>query len=145
MRLTLLKSAKAPDHMADMGEHTFTYSLYPHCGNVTAGGTIAEANRLNLPAQVFPGTVSDSRRLVCLDSDHIQLDVIKKAEDEDCLIVRMHECRGDRGPASFSSEFDVKRIVPCNLVEHDVGDAVEGNRIDFTVGPFEIKTFKLYF
>ena len=145
LRLTLLKSAKYPDHTADMGEHTFTYSLYPHSGSVTAGGTIEEANRLNLPAQVICGTVADSRRLVCLDSNHVQLDVIKKAEDEDCLIVRMHECRGDRGEVSFCSEFDVKRIVPCNLLEHDVDEAVEGNRICFSIKPFEIKTFKLYF
>lgn len=145
MKLTLLKSAKAPDHKADMGEHTFTYSLYPHTGSVAFGGTIEEANRLNLPAQTFPGEIADARRLVCLNSKGVQLDVIKKAEDEDCLVVRMHECRGDRTQVSLWSEFDVKRIVPCNLLEHDVDAAVSGNRIDFAIKPFEIKNFKLYF
>jgi len=28
--MSLLKSPKGPDTTCDMGDHTFTYSLYPH-------------------------------------------------------------------------------------------------------------------
>ena len=144
MKLSLLKSAKHPDTSADMGEHEFTYALYPHRGSVTEGGTIEEANRLNLPAQAVPGEFRDTRRLVKVSEDCIQIDAVKKAEDEECLIVRMHECRGGHGRAVLESEFPVKRIVPCNLLEHDSGEAVEGNRISVSVHPFEIKTYKMY-
>ena len=144
MKLSLLKSAKHPDTSADMGEHEFTYVLYPHRGSVTEGGTIEEANRLNLPAQAVPGEFRDTRRLVKVSGDCIQIDAVKKAEDEECLIVRMHECRGGHGRAVLESEFPVKRIVPCNLLEHDSGEAVEGNRISVSVHPFEIKTYKMY-
>ncbi|HIX30129.1 MAG TPA: alpha-mannosidase [Candidatus Blautia stercoravium] len=145
VKISLLKSAKHPDTEADMGEHTFTYSLYPHLGGPVEGGTIEEANRLNLPACVVPGTFADERKLVRVSSDGVQIDVVKKAEDENCLIVRLHECRGGREKITLSSEYPVTRIVPCNLLEHDCGEGTEGAEVSFTVTPFEIRTFKLYF
>ena len=145
MKLSLLRSPKSPDYAADMGEHDFTYSLYPHTGTVTEGGTIEAGNALNLPAQVVKGAFVDDRKLVKVSSDRVQLDVVKKAVDEDCLIVRLHECRGGRSTVTLESEYPVKRMVPCNLLEHDCGDAIEGASATFVVKPFEIKTFKLYF
>lgn len=144
MKLSLLKSSKHPDTEADMGEHDFTYSLYPHNSGLLTGGTIAAANQLNLPAQAVEGTFADSRKIAVVSASNVQLDVVKKAEDEDCIVVRMHECMGARGKATLTSEYPVKRIVPCNLLEHDCGDAVEGASVEFTIKPFEIKTFKLY-
>lgn len=144
MQLSLLKSPKSPDPEADMGEHEFTYALYPHTGSVTTGGTIEEANRLNVPAKVICGEFGDSRQLVRLSTTQVQLDAVKKAEDEDCIIVRLHECRGGRGEVTLSSDYPVERIVPCNLLEHDCGEAISGAEASFAVHPFEIKTFKLY-
>jgi hypothetical protein len=34
MRLSLLRSAKSPDANADMGEHQFSFALFPHEGTV---------------------------------------------------------------------------------------------------------------
>lgn len=99
---------------------------------------------MNLPAQVVAGEFSDSRRVVTVSSERVLIDVVKKAEDEECLIVRLHECRGSRSKVTLTSEYPVKRIVPCNLLEHDCGEAVEGASVEFVVTPFEIKTFKLY-
>lgn len=78
MKLSLLKSAKSPDTEADMGEHDFTYSLYPHMGAVVEGGTIEAANQLNLPAQVVSGQFVDSRKLVAVSTDSVQIDVVKR-------------------------------------------------------------------
>ncbi|MBS6196691.1 MAG: alpha-mannosidase [Clostridiales bacterium] len=144
MKLTLLKSSKEPDISADMGEHEIVYSLYPHMGAVTSGGTIEEANKLNLPAQAAAGKFADDRKVVKISSHDVQIDVVKKAEDEECLIVRLHECRGGSHKIELDSDFPVKRIVPCNLLEHDCGEAVEGAAVIFDIKPFEIKNFKLY-
>ena len=100
---------------------------------------------MNLPAQVVNGAFVDGRKLINVSSDSVIIDAVKKAEDEDCLIVRMHECRGGRSEVTLTSEYPVKRIVPCNLIEHDCGEAVEGASVEFEVKPFEIKTFKLFF
>lgn len=145
MKLSLLKSAKYPDTEADMGEHDFTYALLPHLGSPVEAATIEEANQLNLPAQVAEGAFADTRKLVAVSSKGVQIDAVKKAEDEECLVVRMHECRGGRQNITLASQYPVKRIVPCNLLEHDCGDAVEGAKAEFVMKPFEIKTFKLYF
>lgn len=145
MKLSLLKSAKEPDPEADMGIHQFTYALLPHRGNLAEGETVRSAGRLNLPAQVVKGSFPDKRRIAVISGEGIQLDVIKKAEDEECLVVRLHECLGGSHRAVLRSEFSLRRIVPCNLLEHDCGPAREGAETEFWIKPFEIKTFKLYF
>lgn len=145
MSLSLLRSPKIPDAEADMGMHEFTYALYPHLGTVIDGGVVEEGLRLNLPAQVAEGAFSDKRRLVVSSSDAVIFDAVKKAEAEDCIVVRLHECRGGRSFVTLSSEFPVQRIVPCNMLEHDCGEAIEGAEATFEIKPFEIKTFKLYF
>ena len=145
MKLTLLRAPKHPDTYADIGEHDITYSLYPHMDSVVAGGTIEAANQLNLPAQVACGAFADTRSIVKVSNANVQIDVVKKAEDEDCLVVRMHECRGGRCNATLSSEYPVKKMVLCNLLEHDLDGAVDGASVELVFKPFEIKTFKMYF
>lgn len=144
MKLSLLKSAVYPDTTADKGMHEFMYSLYPHKNSVTEGGTIETANRINLPARAVPGCFADDRRIVKVSSDSVLIDAVKKAEGEECLIVRLHECRGGSAKVRLSSDFPVKKLVPCNLLEHDCEEAVEGPEIIFNITPFEIKTFKVY-
>lgn len=128
-----------------MGGHDFTYALYPHSGTTVEGGTIEEANRLNLPAQAVQGIFEDKRKIAAVTGRGVQIDAVKKAEDEECLIVRIHECRGGREKVKLYSEYPVKRFVPCNLLEHECGEAAEGSCVEFTIRPFEIRTFKMQF
>ena len=102
------------------------------------------ASQLNLPAQVVPGVCKDKRQFVKVSSECVQIDAVKKAEAEECLIVRLHECRGGKGSVVLSSEYPVERIVSCNLLEHDLEEAVLGNSVAFKIKPFEIKTFKIF-
>lgn len=145
MRLSLLRSPKHPDITADMGEHHFTYSLFPHNHSVVQGGTIEEANTLNQPAQVIPGRFSDERRIVFVDTPAAQIDAIKKAEDDEAIVVRIHECRGSRAKFTLSSDYPVHKIVPCNLLEHATGREVVQSAVSDVLHPFEIRTYKLYF
>lgn len=145
MKLSLLKSAIFPDTTADKGAHRFTYSLYPHMGGFIEGGTIHAASQLNLPAQVIEGRIKDLRKLVKLEGQGVQIDVVKKAEDENCLVVRMHECWGSRQVVVLSSDFPVKQMVECNLLEHDLEDISDGIKKELILKPFEIKTVKMYF
>lgn len=145
MKLSLLKSAKYPDVSADMGEHDFTYAIYPHMGYVTECGVIEQAAQLNLPAQVVSGRFQEHRKILRVSSSNVQIDTVKKAEDEDSLIVRLHECRGGSQQVVLKSEFPVQSIKTCNLLEHEDGEVVKGDRVEFAVRPFEIKTFKFCF
>jgi alpha-mannosidase len=145
MRLSLLRSPKNPDTVADMGEHHFTYSLYPHGSTVVHGGTIEEANALNQPPQVIPGRFYDERRIVVVDSPAVQIDAVKKAEDDDAIVVRIHECRGSRARFTLSSDYPIRKIVPCNLLEHSTGSELQQSSITDVLHPFQIQTYKLYF
>lgn len=145
MKLSLLKSAKYPDTSADMGEHDFTYALLPHAGTFLDGMVIEEANRLNLPALAVAGsTAKDSRRLVKVSTNAVLVDVVKKAEDEDCLVVRLHECHGSTVGFTLSSDFAWKKVESCNLLEEGLGETFEQQELTLSMRPFEIKTFKIY-
>ena len=52
LSLSLLRSPLYPDALADEGQHHFTYSLFPHLGDWSEAGVVAEAHALNSPLTV---------------------------------------------------------------------------------------------
>lgn len=143
MQITLLKSGKFPDREADMGEHVFTYALLPHTASPAEGNTIEESVRLNLPVHVEKGSTqafsafTSSNRCVAFDA-------IKKAEDSDTLILRIHECRGSRTVVTLTPGFSMTAWNECNLLEEDSGETIHDSRIETSLRPFEIKTFRIH-
>lgn len=144
VRLSLLKSAVFPDTTADKGEHEFIYSLLPHKGSFIEGRTIEEANQLNQPAQVVNGRFKDLKKIIKIDGQGVQIDAVKKAEDEECLVVRFHECFGGRRKITLRSEYSVTKMVECNLLEHDIEEISQSAEVELIMRPFEIKTIKMY-
>ncbi|MBS6195791.1 MAG: alpha-mannosidase [Clostridiales bacterium] len=149
IKLSLLRSPKAPDPQADMGEHTFTYSLYPHAGNIAACDTVAEAEKLNLPVTVFAGVKpAVEGNLLRLTGKSVKIDAVKKAETDDTIIVRLHEYRGARASVKLSSDYPIAHGEVVNLLEETMEPcafAVEnGQEIALSFRPFEIKTVKLH-
>lgn len=144
MRITLLKSGKYPDTEADMGRHAFTYALLPHAGRVAAGDTIEESVKLNLPVRVAPGAAAAMPSAFTCASRSVMFDAVKKAEDDDALIVRVHECRGARAEAELVPGFAMKAYAPCNLLEQTSSEPVQAGSIRTTLRPFEIQTFKVW-
>ncbi len=57
IRLTLLRGTTAPDPQADLGEHSFKYSLLPHIGS-WGMETVREAYALNNPLIVYKSQVT---------------------------------------------------------------------------------------
>lgn len=143
MKLSLLKSSKYPDPVSDMGEHTFTYSLLPHAGSVTEGNTIEESVVLNLPAEALAGTAMNWQRPVILTDRRLVLDAVKKSEDGDDLIVRLHECRGGRMTVKLESDLALDSIHACNLLEEETGETWAPDQWEVSWKPFEIKSFRL--
>jgi len=95
--LNLLRSPILPDPQADRGNHQFTYSFLPHTGDLASSSVLSEAAQLNQPPAVFPGVDgSDTKFPVSLDSEGAVLEVIKKAEKDGSMIVRLYEPHGRR-------------------------------------------------
>lgn len=152
--LSLLKSAVRPDETADRRMHQFTYSLYPHKGSARAADVTKAAAGLNMPllsdcvhktAEGGSAFVKDS--FVHTDCGHIMIDTVKQSEDQKACIVRLYEYKNqkdDKAEITFGRA--VKKVMETNLCEEEEKEtAVAENGIRFSIGSFEIKTFKVYF
>ncbi|SHE36658.1 alpha-mannosidase [Caldanaerobius fijiensis DSM 17918] len=149
MRLTLLKSATQPNVDADREVHEFTYSLYPHSGDWKAADVVSMAYNLNCPmyAKVeapHEGTLPAQLSLLNVDKSNVVVEVVKKAEDSDDIIVRMYECYNTRTKVKFTFFKQLERVAECDLMENEVKELdFDGNTFSFEIKPYEIKTFKL--
>ena len=155
LRITLHRSPIEPDATADQGWHEFTYSLLPHAGAWRVSDVIHEAYALNDPlmARLISGSHNQFGDLPWtyawaeVDTDHVFLETVKKAEDENAWIVRLYECKQYRSNAvTITFGHQIQKAVECNLIEEDQDPVTyQGNQLTFPVKPFEIKTFKIWF
>lgn len=149
LRLTLLKSAIEPDPEADRGEHVFTYSLYPHAEDWARGGTVRAAYALNYPLlarceKAHPGTLPAELSFVSVDAEHVIVETVKEAEDDDRWVVRAYEYANRRGPVRLTFFREIESAVECNLVEREEQPVrTVGRNLMFTIRPYEIRTFKV--
>lgn len=149
MSLTLLKAATYPNPQADRGHHSFTYALYPHTGNLTNGGTVMEAQKLNKPllakkVSKQSGSLPSSYSFVCCENPDIIIETIKKAEDSNDLIIRLYESCNKRSNANITFGFDISGVALCNLMEQEIAPVeVKERGITIPIKPFEIVTLKI--
>ncbi|MFZ4451621.1 alpha-mannosidase [Salibacterium aidingense] len=146
MKLTLLKSAVMPDPAQDQGHHSFCYALYPHDKDWYESGTVQEAWNLNNPLLLKQGRMNQQRLSFSLfetEADHIMIDAVKKAEEGNDIIVRLHEYSGKRGNVELKSGAGIKEWVETDLMEKETGEKQRKPSIEFSISPYEIKTFKI--
>ncbi|GIP31465.1 alpha-mannosidase [Paenibacillus sp. J2TS4] len=142
LRLSLIKSALAPDPTADQGRHSFTYSLLPHPGDWFEGGTVQEAWALNQPLTYAKGrpAAASSFSLFTVHSDHVMVDAVKKAEDGQHVVLRIHEYGGKRGQAAIDCGYPIDWWQEGNLLEEPEGERFLNQPIQIALRPYEIKT-----
>ena len=119
MRLSLVRSPKAPDAHCDIGRHTFRYGVLPHCGNLEASGVVQAGYAFNIPLLVQPcvapcalesffrieySAAENFTTQPHLQKSHLILDTIKPSETEGSseVILRLYESVGSRGRAFIS-------------------------------------------
>jgi alpha-mannosidase len=152
IRLTLIKSAVHPDETADQGLHTFTYALLPHSGDWRLGGVTRQAYELNYPVYAKrthgskEGKLPDDFSFIELDAENVIVECVKKAEQGDAYILRVYESMQCRCSAGLTFGQPILRAAECNLMEEEeIPVEYEHNRLVFTIAPFEVKTFKVWF
>ncbi len=115
LRMTLLRSATPPTELrahfglpvpngtagqvTDQGLHHCVYALYPHAADFTAAGTPQKAYALNYPPTLHreashPGPLPRHHAFLTVHPSTVLLTTLKKAEDSDGIIVRLHEASG---------------------------------------------------
>jgi alpha-mannosidase len=148
--LTLLRSPLAPDELADQGKHEFTYALLPHLGGFDAETVVRAAYALNVPLTLMKLKAAAGKDLstaLCwVDNPNVIVEAVKKAENDDAVIVRVYEAGKTRGAAALIFARPLRKALECDLMEErDQTAQIRENSIVFAVRPFEIKTFKVYF
>lgn len=145
--ISLLKSATYPNPAADKEHHSFTYSLYPHSGTWKQADTVRQAYELNNPAvavrkQKPGGTLPGEYALIASSDSNVVIEAVKRAEDGDCLVVRVYEDHNRRTDAVLTFARPVIRAKECDMLERVTGDVqIEDCNIRFCIKPYEIKTF----
>ncbi|MCL4220829.1 MAG: hypothetical protein KJZ65_05625 [Phycisphaerales bacterium] len=151
MGLTLLRSPRTPDPQADVGEHTFTYSLMLHDGDWRAGDLLIQAEAmLNHPFAVRiagggPGTRQNwlPFRLNMRGPACVQVAALKPGE-RGGLALRLVERHGARGRCEVDWGVPVGMVRSVDLLERRViplpGFVHDGARTVFEVRPFQIVT-----
>lgn len=143
--LNLLRSPTSPDPTADIGRHTFTYSLLAHAGDLHAGGVIAEAGLLNQPPVAFADRAAPAAPApVAISGDQgVELAVVKRAEKSAQIVIRLAETRGRHSTATVRLAKPGK-LVACDIMEWNDGPATQpGSEHQVSLAPFEIRTLKV--
>lgn len=151
MSLTLIKSGTYPNEDADIGEHEFTYSIYPHAGRWQEAKTVEMAYNLNVPLLAKrtgrqEGCGGEYESFLKCSQESCFVEVIKKAEDGNGVIVRMYENKNNRVRAQIQTAYPIAHVYECNLLEENEEELTAGKNCFETVfKPYEIKTFRLIF
>jgi alpha-mannosidase len=153
LRLSLLRSPTWPDPETDQGQHEFTYSLYPHAGTWREAMTVRQGYELNYPLMTqttttHPGTLPAEKSFFATAQDNVVITAIKKAADDDALIVRFYEWAGKKGdvvlrlPSTATAAWETNLMeIPTVPLQLDS----TGNAVTVPTNPYEIKTVKVKF
>ncbi|MDR1681905.1 MAG: discoidin domain-containing protein [Candidatus Symbiothrix sp.] len=152
LRLTLIHTPKEDgdrkfQKYQDLGLHHFSYSIFRHLG-LRSESTQWEASKLNQPLLAYEapkhaGDWGKSMEIVGLNNPKIGIKALKKAENSDEWIVRLHELTG-------VSHNDVALRFPANIVtarevtglEETLGTAdFSGSQLSFSIGKYQPKAF----
>lgn len=149
--LSMLKSAIYPNPDADKEHHEFTYSICPHQDGWRDAGIVKAAYQLNNPLQaVFKknegGNLPKQYSLLSCNQENVIVEAVKRAEDEEAVIVRLYECYNRRTDAVLTFAEPPISVVECNMMEEGGEDVkLSDGAAHFTIKPYEIKTLKVQF
>jgi alpha-mannosidase len=138
--LNLLRSPNNPDPDADMGNHSFTYSFFPHRKDLVNSDVMHESARLNQPPLVFEGVKSINKTPLTLEGDGLELTVLKKAEKTNHLVFRVVERLGRKTSGYIHLN---GKLTECDLIEwKKLKEQINvKQKLKLNFNPFEIKTF----
>ena len=151
LRLSLLRSPEWPDPHADEGHHEFTYSLYPHGGTWKDALTVRRGYELNYKPVAVPfgrhqGSLAPQYSFLQTQSANIIISALKKAEDDDALILRYYEWAGKEGDVRLQLPPGAQAASETDLMERPIGSlSLENGALKAHTKPYEIKTIKIQF
>lgn len=94
LRLTLIRGSYVPDPLPEIGRHEIHLALRPFIGELSVDEAIREGQAFNHPVRVVStdvhkGILPCSGQFIRVSPDTVILNAIKKAEDDEALILRL--------------------------------------------------------
>lgn len=146
IRITLIKSATAPDPNADQGMHKFTYALLPFDTD-RPEQLDHEAYDLNAPLRVLaksPSATADHPPLVTSSAPNVIVETIKPAQTGTDIILRVFEAHGTATTTQLSLGFTCATAQLATIFEDPITPlALDQNEVALTLKPFEIVAIRL--
>lgn len=151
MRMSLLRSPKDPDPIADMHRHVIEYALIPHAGDWRAAGAPNLGLEFNAPliarvAASHPGELPRAKSFFSVEPANVILAAVKVAEDSGDLVLRLYESTGVDSKFKVTLPAAAKVVEETNLMEENgVKLPAAGAEVSGEIGHYEIKTLKVSF
>lgn len=129
MRLTLIRSAFDPDPLPEIGQHEIRLTLQPTGSAFSVGQAMAAGNDLNHPLRVVgtdvhAGTLPGQAQFAAIGPANVVLTGLKKAEENDDLVVRLCETAGRDTTATIRLDKQlvgrISRVTEVDLMERAV-------------------------
>ncbi|MBA7568450.1 hypothetical protein ES708_10179 [subsurface metagenome] len=153
LRLTLMRSAGAPDIYPNLGKFKISYALYPHSGD-WKNGVWAEGDDFNVPVYAAEppslafgkehATRPEEDSFISIDQSNIILSCIKQSEQGNELVVRLVEVEGKATTLNLTLSVAIESARRLNLIELPLKDAarpqINGKTVKVIVKPHEIVT-----
>ncbi len=154
LRLTLLYTPTTnffhDQATQDWGSHEFTYGIYSHKGDWRAGKSEWQGRSLNQPLIAFlvsnhPGSLGKSFSLVQVSNPEVDIRAMKKAENNDQVIIRLQELFGkDVAGVEVSMLSKIKTAVEIDGQERSLGEAtVKNGKLVVDLKKYEIRSFAI--
>ncbi|CZR51050.1 probable alpha-mannosidase [Phialocephala subalpina] len=159
MRLSLLRSPKAPDDTADMGLHRIRWAIMPHEGELGAQ-TVRAAFNFNNPLKLMSTSKESclaSFQIILKGDDNLVLDTVKRGEDDvgvslgelprrhaKSVIIRVYDSLGGRGRGTIGTTWPLSKIFKTNILEDDEEEIpFNDGKFEVDLGPFQVCTYRL--
>ncbi|KAF8182889.1 alpha-mannosidase [Pholiota molesta] len=154
LRISLLRSATAPDAEQDQGEHRFSWAVMPHEGHFLESDVPIAGYLFNSPLRGARNVILETIKRGEYDSFDAPVNLDEK-DSPTTIILRLYEAFGGHAQAKLviSSHLPVVKAFTTNLLEDEDEDLyilrpTEGNESSGTVlslsfRGFEVKTVKL--
>ncbi len=150
LRLSLLRGSTWPDPEADLGQHRFTYAVYPHSGSWQKAQTVRRGYELNQPLLIRSIEVSSQTsqlppvaEFLNLSAENLILMAFKQSEDNpNRWILRCYECHGQTAELELKGNGSIAGTV--NLLEDEIeADLADEKQKKVSIAPWKISSFHI--
>lgn len=93
-----------------------------------------------MPVLAVPGVLKTWQEPFEIEGDNIVVDAIKKAEDGNRIIIRLHETSGGKSEVNLKLNFKFERWSEGSLMEEAIGDWYKVDKIKRTLSGYELYT-----